>query len=71
MVVVTGAAPTNVSTISCQGTGGLQFTSNVSFNSATPIAKPTVSGAKASNAALASLIAALASYGLITDTTTA
>ena len=71
VVVVTGAAPTNVSSISCLGTGGLQFTSNVSFNSAAPIAKPTVSGAKGSNAALASLITALASYGLITDTTTA
>lgn len=41
------------------------------FNSAaTPIAKPAVTGAKGGNAALASLIAALAAYGLVTDSTT-
>jgi hypothetical protein len=36
-----------------------------------PIAKPTVSGAKGSNAALASLLAALVAYGFVTDSTTA
>ena len=41
------------------------------FNGAAPIAKPTVSGAKGGNAALASLMAALAAYGLVTDNTTA
>jgi hypothetical protein len=41
------------------------------FNNTAPIAKPTVSGAKGSNAALASLMTALAAYGLVTDTTTA
>jgi hypothetical protein len=34
------------------------------------IAKPTVSGSKGGNAALTSLITALANYGLITDSTT-
>jgi hypothetical protein len=43
----------------------------VGFNNTAPIAKPTVTGAKGSNAALASLLAALAAYGLVTDTTTA
>lgn len=52
-------------------TGTTTHTGNVGFNGTTPVAKPTVSGAKGSNAALASLIAALVSYGLVTDTTTA
>lgn len=38
---------------------------------ASPVAKPTVSGAKGSNAALGSLLTALASMGLITDSSTA
>jgi hypothetical protein len=41
----------------------------VGFYDATPVTKPTVTGSKGGNAALASLIAALASQGLITDTT--
>jgi hypothetical protein len=42
------------------------------FNAASPPAtRPVVSGAKGSNAALASLLTALASYGLVTDSTTA
>lgn len=42
----------------------------VGFNGTAPVSKPTVSGSKGSNAALTSLISALAGYGLITDTTT-
>lgn len=41
------------------------------FYGTTPVAKPTVTGAKGANVALASLIAALVAQGLITDTTTA
>jgi hypothetical protein len=41
------------------------------FGSAPPAAKPSVTGSRGGNAALASLITALASYGLITDNTTA
>ena len=41
------------------------------FGHAAPASRPTVTGAKGGNAALASLLAALASYGLITDSTTA
>lgn len=44
---------------------------NLGFFSATAIAKPTVTGSKASGAALASLLTALSSLGLITDSTTA
>lgn len=44
--------------------------SQLGFFGTTPVAKQTVSGAKGSNAALGSLIAALVAHGLITDTTT-
>lgn len=54
-----------------QGTGGVRLFSNVGFNNTAPIAKPTISGSRAANAALASLLTALASYGLVTDSTTA
>jgi hypothetical protein len=66
-----GAAPTNPATVTTGGSGGLQFTSNVGFNNTAPIAKPTVTGAKGGNTALASLLTALAAYGLITDSSTA
>jgi hypothetical protein len=49
----------------------VNFTGSIGVNGTTAPAKPTVTGAKGSNAALASLIAALVSYGLITDSTTA
>lgn len=41
------------------------------FYGASPVAKPTVSGAKGGNAALGSLLSALAGLGLITDSSTA
>jgi hypothetical protein len=47
--------------------GGLAVTGNCGFNGTAPIAKPTVSGSKGANAALASLLTALAAYGLVTD----
>ena len=52
-------------------TGTLTVTGSAGFNGSAPPAKPTVSGAKGSNAALASLLTALVHYGLVTDTTTA
>jgi len=61
-LTVTGAATLSSS---------LRVNGTVGFNNTAPVAKPTVSGAKGSNAALASVIAALVSYGLVTDTTTA
>ena len=41
----------------------------VGFQGNSPIAKPTVTGSKGANAALTSLLTALASYGLIADST--
>lgn len=41
------------------------------FNGNNAIAKPSVSGSRGGNAALASLLTALANYGLITDTSSA
>ena len=41
------------------------------FGSTIPDSKPTVTGSKGANAALASLLTALASYGLVTDSSTA
>jgi hypothetical protein len=49
----------------------LRVNGNVGFYNTVAVAKPTVSGAKGSNTALGSLIAALVSQGLIADTTTA
>jgi hypothetical protein len=41
------------------------------FNGSPAIAKPSITGSRAANAALADLLTKLASYGLLTDTTTA
>lgn len=43
----------------------------VGFNAAAPIAKPTITGSRGGNAALAALLTQLSNYGLITDATTA
>jgi|KBSSwiStaDraftv2_1062776.scaffolds.fasta_scaffold23050_9 hypothetical protein len=51
--------------------GALNIIGTVGFNNTPAIAKPTVTGAKGSNAALASLLTALAAYGLVIDSTTA
>jgi hypothetical protein len=50
--------------------GGLEVTGNSGFYGTAPIAKPTVTGSKAGNAALASLMTALAALGLVIDSTT-
>jgi hypothetical protein len=47
--------------------GAVNFPGNVGFNGTAAIAKPTVTGSRGGNAALASLLTALANYGLITD----
>ncbi len=44
--------------------------SKIAFFGATPAAKPTVTGSKGANAALTSLLSALATLGLITDSST-
>ena len=50
-------------------TDTLKVTGNQGFYNTAPISKQTVSGSKASNAALASLMTALAALGLVTDST--
>jgi hypothetical protein len=52
-------------------TGSLAVQGSVGFYGTAATAKPTVTGSKASGAALTSLLTALAGLGLITDTTTA
>lgn len=75
-----GMAPTAGSTF-VGGSGGSGFVggqlfirgdllhagTSLAFYNATPAAKPTVSGSRGSNAALASLLSALATLGLLTD----
>lgn len=50
--------------------GPTGFSDKVGFNGTAPVAKPTVTGSRGGNAALASLLTALAAYGLVTDGTT-
>jgi hypothetical protein len=65
-----GAGGTAARTLRLQPAGGgVQIVGNVGFFNATPAAKPTVTGSREGNAALASLISALAGLGLIADTT--
>jgi hypothetical protein len=53
------------------GTGKVQFGGgNIGFFGAAPGAKPTITGSKGGNAALASLLTQLAALGLLTDFTT-
>jgi len=66
-VVLDSSAMTVVATIV---TSISLATGALGFYGATPVAKPTVSGSKNGNAALTSLMTALASLGLVTDTTT-
>ena len=75
-----GMAPTSGSTF-VGGSGGTGFVggqlfirgdllhagTSLGFYNATPAAKPTVSGSRGANAALASLLSALATLGLVTD----
>lgn len=47
------------------------LSSKIGFFSATPVVKPSVTGSRGGNAALASLLTQLATLGLLTDSTTA
>lgn len=49
----------------------LRVQGNVGFYATAPVAKPTVTGSRGGNAALASLLTALAGQGLLTDSSTA
>jgi hypothetical protein len=48
-----------------------KFNGFIGFQGAAPMGKPTVSGSRAGNAALASLLTQLATYGLVADGSTA
>lgn len=56
--------------ITIDATQGVKIVGKSGFNNTAPIAKPTITGSRAANAALASLLTSLASYGLVTDSTT-
>lgn len=62
-------APTFQSAVTLQST--LAITGNIGFYGHAVAAKPTITGSRAGNAALASLLTGLAGLGLITDSTTA
>lgn len=66
----------DVPDIYLRGTGGANERihtdgTGIGFFGSAPIAKPTITGSRAGNAALADLLTKLASYGLIVDSTTA
>lgn len=70
--VVESAVTNSFLRVSGNGTGGLILgessgNNRVSFYGATPVVKPTVTGSRGANAALQSLLSALATLGLITD----
>ena len=50
--------------------GALRVAGNLGVFNTAPIAKQTVTGSRAANAALASLLTALAAYGLVVDSST-
>ncbi len=59
---------TSANSLLLNGHPDTYFQVNLGFSA---IAKPTITGSRGGNAALASLLTALASYGIITDSTTA
>jgi hypothetical protein len=56
--------------LTISGSGSTRIHGNVGFYNTAPIAKPNVTGSRGGNAALASLLTALANQGLITNSTT-
>lgn len=66
------ADASNISFSTTTGTKiGTSTTQKLAFYNSTPIVKPTVTGSKASGAALTSLLTELANLGLITDSSSA
>lgn len=63
------AALTCQAAVLCQST--LRINGNIGFFNTAPAAKPTVTGSRGGNAALASLLTALAGLGLLTDSSSA
>ena len=69
---ITGAGSTNALIFYAASTIRLWLNATgVGFNGVGPIARPAITGSRAGNAALASLLTQLSAYGLITDSTTA
>lgn len=70
-VSVTWVTTTAATTISINPTGAAVLIGktggSIGFNGTAAIAKPTVTGSRGANAALASLLTALANYGLLVD----
>lgn len=64
-------ATNNAVAITIDSAQGVAFAARVGFNGVGALAKPTITGSRGGNAAVASLLAALVSYGLIVDSTTA
>jgi hypothetical protein len=67
----TGLSGTPTASLAVLNDGGTLIVGNVGFYGTTPPAKQTVTGARASNAALTSLLTALAAIGLITNSSSA
>ena len=59
---------TSANSLLLNGHADTYFQVNLGFSA---IAKPTITGSRGGNAAIASLLTALASYNIITDSTTA
>lgn len=81
---ISGITKVQIGPSAISGTGELELTSTAAtlttslringtsgFNNTAPISKPTVTGSRGGNAALASLLTALSNYGLVTDSSTA
>ncbi len=69
LLTLRNSAAGNATLLTINGTG-CNFAGRVGFNGSANIAKPTITGSRVANPALASLLTALANYGLITDSTT-
>jgi hypothetical protein len=69
--VTGGTSVVNPVTVTTTQAAGLQFAGRMGFYLTVPIDKPTVAGSRGANAALTSLLTALAAFGLVTDSTTA
>lgn len=70
----TGGATAPILTIVVAGSERMRFSNtsqSIGFYGSAGSAKPTITGAKGSNAALGSLLTALANMGLVTDSTSA
>ena len=68
--VTTPLISVNVATHATALGGALTIAGNVGFFGGAAAAKPTITGSKGANAALTSLLAGLASLGILTDSTT-